>query len=159
MNISVRPPKGAEFAYEVAQRSIDDQLRRIESLDTKAGILLAAGGVLAGLVYREGSILAEAPVALGFLASMFLLASLLLALVAFFNRKYRSGLSPQAVTDFAARDGTWLKWRFQKNLIDIWRWNDQRLRIKAALISWSLGFLLATTVTTGGYFCILLVGG
>lgn len=42
-------PEGASFAYAVAIAALDEQLRRIEALDTKAGILMAVDGVIAGL--------------------------------------------------------------------------------------------------------------
>lgn len=41
-------PPGASFAYEVAQKALDDQLHRIEAQDGKAGILIAAAGVFGG---------------------------------------------------------------------------------------------------------------
>lgn len=159
MTTSQRAPQGAAFAFETAVRSIDDQLRRIESLDSKAGILLGAGGVLAVLLFSEGSILDDAPTWLGVVIAIASTASILLALAAFTNRKYRSGVSPEAVTRFATRDEDWIKWRLQSNLLESWRWNDGRLSLKAKLVSWSLFLLFVTAVTTGGFFCILLIGG
>ena len=54
-------PQGASFAFDNAAKALDEQLGRIESLDAKAGILLAADGVLAGLLFATGSVLVQAP--------------------------------------------------------------------------------------------------
>lgn len=43
-------PLGAPFAFEMALRSLDEQLERINALDTKAGVLIAADGVIVGLL-------------------------------------------------------------------------------------------------------------
>lgn len=152
-------PRAAGFAFDTAIRSIDDQLRRIESLDSKAGILLGAGGILTGLLFTKGSILDDAPTFVGVPIAVALTISISLALGAFWNRKYRSGVSPQAVTRLAGADPQWVKWRLQGNLLESWRWNDARLTLKARLITWSLISLLGAAVTTGSYFCILLIGG
>lgn len=45
-------PAGAEFAYEVGVRALESQSRRVDSLDTKAAVILAVDGVLAGLLFQ-----------------------------------------------------------------------------------------------------------
>ena len=60
--VDQRAPQGASFAFDNAARSLDEQLGRIESLDAKAGVLLAADGVLAGLLFATDSVLFQAPV-------------------------------------------------------------------------------------------------
>lgn len=42
------PPQGASFAFDNAAKALDEQMGRIESLDAKAGVLLAADGYLLG---------------------------------------------------------------------------------------------------------------
>ena len=55
------PPHGASFAFDNAAKALDEQMGRIESLDAKAGVLLAADGVLAGLLFATDSVLIQAP--------------------------------------------------------------------------------------------------
>ncbi len=43
------------FAFENAAKALHEQLGRLESLDAKAGVLLAADGVLAGLLFATDS--------------------------------------------------------------------------------------------------------
>lgn len=53
-------PQGAEFAFDSAIRSLDDQLSRIDALDAKAGILLVADGILAGLIFGRDAFVRRA---------------------------------------------------------------------------------------------------
>jgi hypothetical protein len=53
------PPRSARLAYDVASDALKEQLARIDSLDQKAGIVLAAGGIVGGLVLRPGDRLAD----------------------------------------------------------------------------------------------------
>ena len=153
------PPKGAQFAYDTAIRSLDDQLRRIESLDSKAGILIGAGGVLAGLLAGGRSLLLETSKYLALATTSLLIISLVFALFAFFNRKYSSGLSPAAVTKLAWMGDEAIRWRFHGNLLRSLSENDRRLRRKARFISASLSCLIATTMTIGLHLCIVIIGG
>jgi hypothetical protein len=54
-------PRGASFAYAVAEQSLDEQLGRIEALDAKAGIVIATNGVLAALLFGRSSLLLGMP--------------------------------------------------------------------------------------------------
>ncbi len=44
-------PQSAAFAFDIAREALAEQLARTDSIDSKAGILLAADGLLAGLIY------------------------------------------------------------------------------------------------------------
>jgi hypothetical protein len=55
------PPKEADFAFDNASKALGEQLQRIEALDAKAGILLAADGVVVGLLFAADSVLLDAP--------------------------------------------------------------------------------------------------
>jgi hypothetical protein len=90
-------PDGAPFAYNVAGAALDEQLRRIEVLDSKAGILIAADGVLAGLLFGRSSLILAAPRALSAIVVGLVLISLLLGLIAFANRRYGTAPHPAAV--------------------------------------------------------------
>jgi len=95
-------PHGAGFAYDVATAALDEQLRRIEALDSKAGILIAADGVLAGLLFGRSSLITTAPRWLGALVVGLVVLSLLLGLMSFANRRYRRTPRPQAAIRFMA---------------------------------------------------------
>lgn len=90
-------PAGASFAFDVGLRTLDEQLRRIDALDTKAGVILAGGGVLAGFLFTRGSVLMRAPLALGVSVAGALIACLIAALVAFGVRRYSFVPSVRAV--------------------------------------------------------------
>ena len=89
-----RIPQSASFVFDPAVRSIDEQLGRIDSLDSEAGILLAADGVLAGLIFVREGIVTAAPIGLALTASISILISLVCTLVSFADREYLA--SPRA---------------------------------------------------------------
>lgn len=159
MSSPARPPKGGQFAYETAIRSLDDQLRRIESLDSKAGILIGAGGILAALLAGGGSPILEGSRHLALATTVLLNASVTLALLAFFNRRYSSGLSPHSVAKMAWMGDDAVRWRFQGNLHRCIDENDGRPRRKARLISASMACLIGATLTIGLHLCIVILGG
>jgi hypothetical protein len=66
-------PPGASFAFDAGIRTLDEQLHRIDALDTKAGVLLAAAGVLSGFLLADRSSLAQAPKAVGMTAIVVLI--------------------------------------------------------------------------------------
>lgn len=110
-------PPGASFAYEVGTRIIDGQLRHSDALDTKAGIVLAVDGVLAGLLFGNtpyGGQLVDLPVLAG---AVGLLLSFLLGLLAFGTRRYRTAPALDVVVGRMARGEDWLKWRVLGNLL------------------------------------------
>lgn len=73
-------PAGAPFAFEMAVRSLDEQLERINALDTKAGVLIAADGVIVGLLACDRSVLTRAPAWIGVLVLATVGTSLILSL-------------------------------------------------------------------------------
>ncbi|MBA3430856.1 MAG: hypothetical protein H0U16_05185 [Actinobacteria bacterium] len=87
---TAQPPPGAAYAYEVAQRSLDDQLRRIEAQDGKAGVLIAGAGIFAGFLFSGDSFLAEGPQWLLALAAGLISLAVICALVAFLNQHYNT---------------------------------------------------------------------
>ena len=76
-------PEGSGFAFEMSLRALDEQLRRIEALDSKAGILIAADGILAGLLLSGRGPLLQAPKPVLFAAVAAVISSLSFALLAF----------------------------------------------------------------------------
>lgn len=136
-------PHGAEFAYGVGRQELADQLRRIEALDSKAGILLAAGGVLAGFVFGSRTFIRQAPGSISLSVALFVTASLVLALIAFGNQKYRTAPLTEDAVRLMVQDENWLKWRFLGNLLHAIQANSTKLEQKARF-SYSCSLVAAT---------------
>jgi hypothetical protein len=151
-------PEGSSFAYEVAIAALDDQLRRIEALDSKAGILIAADGVLIGLLFSEPSRLVEAPRALSVAVGLVVI-SLLLALISFANRRYRVAPHPTGVIRLMAASEGWLRWRFLGNLERARIENDAKLRWKARFVTAALTGLFGAVALLGTYFVVAIAAG
>lgn len=155
-----QPPVGAGFAFDNAKDALEEQLQRIEALDTKAGILLAADGVLAGLLFAADSVLLEAPRVIGVAVTVPLLLSILLALLAFFTRKYEKAPTPEAVIGLMAQgDGTWLKWRFLGNILRALDINRSKLASKGRLVSAAIALLFVVVSVLGVYLTYVLATG
>lgn len=140
-------------------RTLDEQMQRIDALDTKAGVLIAAGGVLAGLLFGRGALLGSADPLLAILTVLLQLISLVLALGAFASRRYEPGLRPETVVRLMAADSLWLRWRFLGNLVEAIEVNRGKLRWKARALTLSLACLICAVVLMGGYFMYLLLIG
>ncbi|MGH2746442.1 MAG: hypothetical protein ACRDKB_00760 [Actinomycetota bacterium] len=154
------PPQGAPFAFDNAAKALDEQLGRIEALDAKAGVLLAADGVLAGLLFATDSVLIQVPRVLGVAVAISLLFSILLALLAFSTRKYETAPTPEAVIGLMAQGGdAWLKWRFLGNLVLALTINRSKLERKARLLSSAIAFLFIVVLLLGGYLTYVLTAG
>jgi hypothetical protein len=145
-------PRGASFAYRVAERNLDEQLGRIEALDSKAGILMATDGVLAGLLFGHSSLLVSMPKPVGAVTALLVGSSLLLALLAFVNRRYRTALRAESVMRLMAFDEDWLRWRFLGSLQVALEENDAKLRWKTLWLSSALFALIASITLLVGYF-------
>ena len=144
-------PAGARFAYQVALRAIDEQLRRIEALDSKAGVLIAADGLVIGLLAGNRSMIVEGPVWVGFAVVAAVTASLILALLAFTTRRYDAAPNPDAAIRLMTADPEWLEWRFLGNLRDAIGANRGKLGTKTRLLSAALVGLLVGAALLGGY--------
>lgn len=81
-------PRGINFTYAQTEKALDDQLRWIDQLDGKAGILLGAEGVVAGLILTGDSVLLKIPRLPAMFIVVLLLGALVLALLAFATRHY-----------------------------------------------------------------------
>lgn len=143
-------PAGASFAFDVGLRTLDQQLRRIDALDTKAGVILAAGGVLGGFLFTRGSVLGRAPLALGVAAAGALIACLIAALVAFGVRRYSFVPSVRAVVRMMSADEAWLRWRFLGNMREAVEANEPKLGLKARFVSAAVSLLAAAVGLAGG---------
>ena len=151
-DMAQRVPQSASFAFDVAVRASAEQLARIDSLDSKAGILLAADGVLAGLIFAREGIAARAPIFLGLLAGVAVFLSLVCTLVSFSNRNYVATPRPEVVARLATSPEEWIKWRLISNLLRAVDTNGSKLETKARWLTSGQAALLVTLVALGAYF-------
>jgi hypothetical protein len=143
----------------VAAAALDEQLRRIDSLDTKAGIVIAADSVLSGLVFGRGTALSGAPRPLATAVVVAVLLSLLCALGAFMVRRYETAPSPRSIGLRVGASGDWLKWRFLPNLLQALDRNNRRLTSKSTLLTIAQGLLFVAVGVVGGYFTYVVITG
>lgn len=145
-------PRSASFAFDIATRSLDEQLHRVEALDTKAVGLLAADGLLVGLVLGPHGLLAAAPPWLAIAAGIGLIVSLGCALAAFANRGYLLAPEARTIALLASAPEDWIRWRVIGNVLDAIDANRRQLRQKARVLSVAQLILLVALGLVGGYF-------
>jgi hypothetical protein len=145
-------PLSASFAFDVAVHALTEQLGRIDSLDSKAGILLAADGVLAGLIFAREGPLVEAPLGLALVVGASVLVSLASTLISFANRGYIATPRPKTVAHLAAAPEDWIKWRLVGNVLRAVETDRARLRNKATWLTLGQAALLVTLLSLGSYF-------
>ncbi len=150
-------PPGAEFAYEVAHGALEDQLRRIEVQDSKAGILIAAAGVFGGFIFSSDSFLRSGPAWVVILAGGLVIAAVVAALLASMNQRYVTAPAAVAVARLAAREAPWLKWRFVGNLHLALDWNREKLNRKTRFLVVAQGLFMLAVLIVGGYFVVSAV--
>jgi hypothetical protein len=153
MTMTSPTPPGTDFAFDTAIRGLADQMRWIDALDTKAGVLMAADAVLAGVVLTRGSILLGAPVWLGVAVAVLLLSSLLLALLSFATRRFElapdiPGLASAATVESERS----LRWTALPAVQEALAMNEPKIAQKANLLFCSGCALMAAAVFFGGYF-------
>jgi hypothetical protein len=151
-------PPGGDFVFEAAVRAFDDQMRWIDALDTKAGVLMAADAVLAGLVLTRGSTLLEAPPWVGVLVATLLFLSFVLALLSFGTRRFGiapdiPGLADEALSSAPSS----LRWEALSEILDALRMNEPKIGQKANLLFLSGIALMLAMASFGGYFISQLV--
>ena len=119
-------------------------IRRRESL-------IAAGGLVIGLLAGNRSMIVDGPVWVGFAVVAAVTASLILALLAFTTRRYDAAPNPDAAIRLMTADPEWLEWRFLGNLRDAIGANRGKLGTKTRLLSAALVGLLVGAALLGGY--------
>jgi hypothetical protein len=153
MATAAAPPPGVDFMFETAVRALDEQMRWIDALDTKAGVMLAADGVIAGLVLTRGSLLLRAPEWVGVLVAVLLFISLVLALLSFSTRRFElapdiSALVPAARSTSAES----LRWTALPDVLVALEINEPKIGQKANLLFYSGAGLILAVGLFGGYF-------
>ena len=148
-------PEGSPFAYEAGIRLLDHHLRHADSLDTKAGIVLAIDGVLAGLVFGndlDTGASVEWPVVVG---AGLLLISFLLGLLAFGTRRLLNAPALEPLIARMVRKEDWLKLRVLGNIREAVGINREKLEQKARLLFWAQVSLFSAVVSLGTYLIYL----
>jgi hypothetical protein len=149
---SMPPPQGIDYVYDTALDSLRQQLSWIDALDTKAGILIAADGVVAGVVLASDSLIAPSSVWTVLIATL-LLSSLALALLAFATRRYEIAPDPSELTDsMSLGDERLLKWTTVPSVLEAIDVNEPKLVRKADLVFGSALLLLLGVAALAAYF-------
>jgi len=143
---------GTSFLYDSALKGLEEQWVWIDALDTKAGILLGAGGVVAGLFFARRSILWFAPTWLGVAVAVVLLVSLALALLSFATRRYERAPDLEALVGSDERTEAALKAEELPHLLLALSINEPKIALKASLLFYSGLTLLVSVALFGAYF-------
>jgi hypothetical protein len=152
MTTSSTPP-ATDFAFETAARALAGQMRWIDALDTKAGVLMAADAVIAGLVLTRGSILLQGPAWVGVGVALLLLTSLLLALFSFSTRRFELAPDVPALLAAAATESERdLQWSTLPAVMEALAINEPKITQKANSLFYSGCALMLAAALFGGYF-------
>jgi isoprenylcysteine carboxyl methyltransferase (ICMT) family protein YpbQ len=142
-------PPGSGFAYDLGERILAAQSARADATDTKAAVVMAVVGVLAGFLFQGPFREAPRPVIL--MASVSVLFSMVTALGSFWTARYSRAPEFLAVTARAQNTESWLKWRFLPNLADAIAVNDRKLQVKVNYLRLAMVGLLVLILDIGGY--------
>lgn len=151
-------PQGITYAHDVALKTYDDQMSWIDALDTKAGILMAADGVIISFIAARGSTLMEAATVIGVATALFLFLSFVFALLGFSTRRYEVApdLDPLLV-QMQHQDDDGLKWIALEGLSNAVAVNESKVDSKAWHVFLSALSLLAGVLALAGHFIYLLM--
>lgn len=150
-------PLGIGYTHDAASKAYDDQTGWIDALDTKSGILMAADGVIAGLILSTDSALTQAPKTVGIADSALLFTSLVLALLAFGTRKYE--VAPdvdQLLSRMHHLDDQGLQWVALQGIVNALDVNESKVARKANFLFYSGAALLVAVLVLAGYFVYFL---
>ena len=141
-------PKGIEYAHEAASKAYDDQMQWIDALDTKAGILMAADGVIVSLVLTADSVLTRAPILVAVVITIALFISLVMALISFSTRAYETAPDiERLLQQMQHLDDGGLKWIALEGLSNALEVNESKVDRKSGYLFLSaMGLLLAILV-------------
>jgi hypothetical protein len=157
MATSSLAPQGAAFLYDAAHKGLSEQWQWIDALDTKAGVVLAADGLLAGLLFTSDSFLWLAPTWTSVAITVLLLGSLTLALLAFATRRYETAPDVEDLVRFNHLSSDQIQWRALSDLLFALEVNESKMAQKSNLLFYSGLMLLVTVVLFGAYFVNALI--
>jgi hypothetical protein len=150
--------RGINFAYDRTSKALDDQLDWIDKLDTKAGVLLAADGVIAGLVMTKDSVLLTIPNYPAMLVVGLLILSLVLALLAFATRHYE--IAPEIdslLQQMPNSDDELLKSAALPSLVNALDINEPKVNQKATMLYYSALALLGGIFLFATHFMYFVI--
>jgi hypothetical protein len=151
-------PRGITYTHDMALKTYDDQMKWIDALDTKAGILMAADGLTVGLVMASDSVLSNAPTLVGVTTATWLFLSLVFALLAFSTRRYE--VAPDIdplVLQMQHLDDLALKWIALEGLMNAIEVNESKVGRKAGYLFASATGLLVAILVLASFFIYFLV--
>lgn len=151
-------PRGIAYAHQAASKAYDDQMRWIDALDSKAGILMAADGVIVSLIVTSDSIFLSAPKLVGIGVAGFLFIALVFALLAFSTRRYEVApdLEP-LIRQMQHLEDDGLRWIALEGLANAVEVNESKVNAKAEHLFFSAVALLAAVLVLAAYFIYLLL--
>ncbi len=137
-------PPGAEFAYAVASKRLDEQLGSVADLDRKLGVVIAvAGALLVALAQfsasRTGAI---APLWARAAAGLPAILALLLGLAGFFVRKFEQAPDPGRMAEYVSESPESMRWTALPAVLRAL--NDNRLKLR-----WKRRALNAAVIAVG----------
>lgn len=147
-------PNSASFAYDTCVRLLDEIAREVATIDSNAGVLIAADGVIVGFLLGRAPAQSGGLIAAGSIASTLVLASLALAVIAFAVRVAESAPDVRSLIGSVNLLEESLKWEFVGNLADTVADNRARLRRKALYLAAAQAGLLAALLPAGAYLLL-----
>jgi hypothetical protein len=131
--------------FTEAERNLDLQFRSIDSLDTKVSLIIGFSGlILANLMLKRAAL---GCYAIHYLTIVCVLLSAVLALAAFFPRRFRADPSPQSLMKkYLEKTADETRRRVLANLARSFKMNQSIIRIKVRLMESSFVSLLAGLV-------------
>src|SRR2546425_9259145 len=163
MNGGPAVPEAAAFAFENAMRAISQRSALIDPADSKAGVILAADGVFAGLLFARGSIAVNAPRWIAISVAVSLVLSAGSALFALFPRVFAVGARSRSVADSVAGhpqlNSSAFQWWFLPNLLDGIDEDDRKLRRKVRSLRTAAFLLLGAVGLMASQFVDIILKG
>ena len=149
---SQRVPRSASFAFDTATRSLDEQLHRVEALDSKAAALLAADLIVTGLILGGDRALGAVPSWIVAVSTIGILLLLVAVIRAFANQRYLVAPEPGVAAMLANAPEDWIRWRLMGNMLESIDTNTAKLQQKARWLTSSQIVLTVSIAPLGGYF-------
>ncbi len=132
-------PAGVVLAYDVAAKKLEESLKLIDQLDTKAGVIIGA------LVAAGALDLATSPgIWVHIAVGAPLIVSLALAAFAFLVRRYEDAPDVMRFASAAGYSPGYMKEVFLRNVLDAVQANKAKAAKKGLYLNWSVG-VAATT--------------